>query len=154
MTDKEKLTNYETMKHIRQVQLLLGKVQVALQRRALEHDASKLTIPELSIFTEFTPKLKNSTYGSPEYQNYLKAMGPALLHHYANNQHHPEHYPNGIDGMNLIDIIEMLCDWKAATLRHDDGDINKSIKINTNRFNIEPQLVQILKNTLPLLEQE
>ena len=34
MTDKEKLTNYETMKHIRQVQLLLGKVQVALQRHS------------------------------------------------------------------------------------------------------------------------
>jgi hypothetical protein len=37
-------------------------------------------------------------------------MAPALKHHYENNRHHPEHFKNNIDDMNLIDLIEMLCD--------------------------------------------
>lgn len=45
-----------------------------------------------------------------------------------------------------------VCDWKAAVMRHADGDINKSVEINTKRFNISPQLVAIIKNTIPLLD--
>lgn len=40
-----------------------------------------------------------------------------------------------------------MCDWKAASMRHEDGDIRKSIEKNTKRFNLSPQLVNILKNT-------
>lgn len=54
----------------------------------------------------------------------------------------------GVDGMDLMDLAEMLCDWKAATLRHDDGDIMMSIEINTERFGLSPQLVHILRNTV------
>jgi hypothetical protein len=46
----------------------------------------------------------------------------------------------------------MLCDWKAATLRHDDGDIRRSIEINQERFGYSDELKQILINTLPLIE--
>jgi len=56
-----------------------------------------------------------------------------------------------IEYMNLIDIIEMLCDWKAATKRHNDGDIKKSIEINQKRFGYSDELKSILLNTLPLL---
>ena len=74
-------------------------------------------------------------------------MKPALDHHYANNRHHPEHFENGISDMNLIDLIEMICDWKSATARHSDGDIKRSIIINTNRFKLSDQLAKILSNT-------
>ena len=50
--------------------------------------------------------------------------------------------------MNLIDLIEMLCDWKAATLRHEDGDIIKSIEINSKRFDYGGLLKQIFLNTI------
>lgn len=53
----------------------------------------------------------------------------------------------GIEGMSLLDIIEMFCDWKAATERHNDGDILKSIEHNEKRFKIAPQLSQIFRNT-------
>ena len=49
--------------------------------------------------------------------------------------------------MHIVDVLEMLCDWKAATLRHDDGDIMRSIEINAKRFNMPPMLVAIFKNT-------
>jgi len=59
----------------------------------------------------------------------------------------------GINKMNLVDLLEMICDWKASTLLHDDGDIQKSIVSESKRFHISPQLVQILKNTVELLER-
>lgn len=148
MTNDEEQTIKETKQHINNVKKFLIIFLNELTNRALIHDQSKLEDPELKTFVEYTPKLKSSTYGSEEYKNFLKEMKPALDHHYAHNSHHPEHYENGIDGMDLMDLVEMLADWKAASMRHDDGDINKSIEINSKRFNMSPQLVNIYKNTV------
>src|SRR5690625_2942452 len=126
----------------------MGEIIGKLVERSLDHDASKLKSPELEIFTEYTPKLKSSTYGSDEYKGFLKEMKVGLDHHYAKNSHHPEHYTNGIRGMDLLDIIEMVCDWKAATMRHDDGDIMKSIEINQKRFGMSDELTSIIRNTV------
>jgi hypothetical protein len=142
-----------TYEHIQAVQWHLMRLIADLQRRLLTHDRSKLTSPEVEAFDEFTPKLVASTYGSEEYKGYLAAMRPALEHHYAANSHHPEHYADGIRGMNLMDLVEMLCDWKAATLRHADGDIGRSIELNQQRFGYTDELKQILLNTLPLFER-
>ena len=138
----------ETQEHIERVQLYLSKVIDGILKRGYEHDKSKMSQPELSGFVEFTPKLKQSTYGSSEYKENLKGMQSTLDHHYKNNSHHPEHYEDGINGMDLLDIVEMLCDWKAATERHQDGNILKSLEVNKGRFNIDDQLYNILKNTI------
>jgi hypothetical protein len=118
-----------------------------MNRRGLIHDQTKLESPEKEIFDEYTPKLKNTTYGSEEYSKYLKEMKIALDHHYKNNRHHPEHFNNGIRDMNLIDLIEMFCDWLSATERHDDGDIFKSIEHNQSRFDYSDELKDIFDNT-------
>ena len=141
----------ETYKHIHQVQKLLTVMLGELRGRILSHDASKLESPEAEMFQEFTPKLAGLTYGSPEYTETMLAMGPALAHHYASNRHHPEHHKNGVKDMNLVDLIEMLCDWKAATLRHNNGDIVKSIEINSKRFGFSDELKGILFNTLAII---
>ncbi len=130
---------------------MLNKVIHELLARSESHDQSKLCNPEVQTFTECTSKLAKFTYGSDEYNASLKEMAPALEHHYANNRHHPEHFKNGIDDMNIIDIVEMICDWKAASERHNDGNIRKSIEINANRFGMSPQLVKILENTSDML---
>lgn len=147
LTQAEQATNAQTWEHINQVQRFMGDAVRNLQERALVHDQSKLRPPEVAIFTEYTPKLKDSTYGSDEYKGFLQAMRPALEHHYANNSHHPEHYPNGINGMTLLDLVEMLADWKAATMRHANGDLGRSLVINRERFGMSEQLAQILENT-------
>ena len=143
----------ETWDHIRKVSRHIDRAMLALEDRALDHDMSKLKEPELDIFAEYGPKLEDTTYGSDEYKEFLKDMKPALDHHYKNNRHHPEFHENGIDDMNLIDIIEMLADWIASGKRHKDGDPMKSIEINKDRFKISPQLVSILKNTVKLLDK-
>ena len=141
----------DTRKPKDQVATAINFIRIALYQRMEEHDDTKFSEIEKPIFDEYTPKLKNSTYGSDEYKGYLKEMGVALKHHYENNRHHPEHFENGIKDMNLIDIIEMICDWKAAAKRHDDGDIAKSIEINQKRFGYSDDLKQILLNTVEII---
>lgn len=137
----------DTLKHIERVQELLNQVAAELDQRGLDHDASKLVDPELECFNEYTPKLKNSTYGTDEYKGFLKGMGAGLQHHYQHNRHHPEHFANGVHGMTLVDLVEMLADWKAATERHADGDMERSLRLQKDRFQIEPQLMNVLWNT-------
>lgn len=147
----------ETRKHIAKVgEYLLGVIQ-RLTFRIMVHDESKLSEKEKKIFDKFTPRLAKCTYGSKQYKNFLKQMEPALDHHYGHNKHHPEYYmrtdeyilnkSSALGCMNLIDLMEMLCDWKAATLRHNNGDIYKSIEINQERFRYTDELKNILINT-------
>ena len=137
----------DTMRHSRRVDQLLLQVIGALQDRVTRHDLSKMEPPEKAVFDRITPLLKASTYGSEEYKRSLADMGEILVHHYNSNRHHPEHYKDGIAGMTLVDVIEMLVDWKAATERHDDGSLARSLTIQEERFGIEPQLMALLTNT-------
>lgn len=200
LSDKQKATNWETLKHIELVMQLLAAMQNEIFRRMFTHDRSKLESPEMEMFEQFTDRLAGLTYGSEDYRLCLEEMKQsALLHHYENNRHHPEFfegcpkdedaiarmenlinalnrmrgcYPDdeyaigqsvdlaeahkkvlesNVNGMNLIDILEMLVDWFSAGKRHADGNIYKSIEHNTNRFGLSPQLVSIFLNTVPLL---
>lgn len=120
-----------------------------LEERAARHDASKLQEPEKSVFDLVTPKLKALTYGTDAYKASLVEMGAALRHHYdaKENTHHPDHFPDGFNGMSLLDVIEMLCDWKAAGERHANGSLVKSLEINKRRFGLSDRLWHILDNT-------
>jgi hypothetical protein len=148
LTQAEAAINAETWQHIHDVRVLLTRVVGIFMRRMLTHDQTKLRDPEVEAFARMTPKLKGSTYGSEEYRRNLAELGPALQHHYRHNRHHPEHYDAGIEGMTLLDVVEMLADWKAATMRHDDGDIMRSIDVNADRFGLSPQLCQLMRNTV------
>lgn len=138
----------DTLKHKSRVKQLLFEAIDEIKVRAINHDDSKLETPEKELFDEYTPKLKDCTYGSDEYKGYLKGLGEGLKHHYKYNSHHPEHYQNGVNDFDLFDLTEMLFDWKAATERHADGDIRKSIEINKERFGLSEQLCDILRNTV------
>lgn len=135
-----------------------------LQNRAVNHDDSKFSPEEFDLFAQETPNLRNLTYGSDEYKQALERLGPALDHHYRWNRHHPEYHamddcsgypPNADDvksgrafaSMNLLDLLEMLADWKAATERHADGDLMKSIEQNADRFGYDESMKTLLKNT-------
>jgi len=137
----------DTLLHIKRVSELLSISATELLKRGSQHDDSKLKDPEKPLFDKMTPILKNLKYGSPEYHESLKELNVALHHHYANNSHHPQHYANGINGMNLFDIIEMFFDWKAASERTANGSLEESIKVNSERFDMSPQLTEIFENT-------
>jgi hypothetical protein len=136
-----------TLAHKKRVEELLTLAAEEIKERGINHDNSKLEYPEKEVFDEYTPKLGGVIYGSEEYNGFLVSLKPALEHHYANNSHHPEHYENGINGMDLFDLMELFFDWKASSERHRGGNIYHSILINKERFGISDQLEQILKNT-------
>lgn len=143
----------ETQKHIEMVRKYIRFIIDKIDIRGVKHDASKLETPEVEAFAEHTSILKNLTYGSDDYNKQLEKLKPALEHHYAANRHHPEHFVNGVNDMTLVDLIEMFCDWKASTLRQNDGNLLKSIELNAERFNIDPQLKQILINTARMIDE-
>ena len=139
----------ETWKHIIEVRSLLLTVIEKLLKKAARHDASKLQPPEFDLFAESMSKFAKTPYGSKQYEQILKDLKPALDHHYAKNAHHPNHHAKGIRGMNLIDLIEMLCDW--ATKKDKKEDIKQSIILNQKRFGYSDDLKLILLNTLRIL---
>lgn len=143
----------ETIKHIEKVRQYLRIMTDRLTTRGIMHDKTKLESPEVELFTEYTPRLAETQYGSDEYKECLASLKPALDHHYANSRHHPEHFSKGINDMNLVDIVEMLCDWKAASERQQDGNLLKSIEQNAQRFGYDDQLKQIFINTAKMLDE-
>lgn len=138
----------DTLDHIGKVQARLQECVNHLTVRAAHHDQSKLREPEKSGYDQLTTKLADVVYGSPEYRAALDESRPTIEHHYAVNSHHPEHYKNGITGMSLLDVIEMLCDWKGASERTKQGSIAQSLAHNKERFGIDDQLAAILENTV------
>ena len=154
LTKDQQAVNFETMRHIEMVRNLLNDMVCILLWRGRNHDQSKLKPPEVELFTDVTHRLSKMTYDSPEYHECKQEIKPALDHHYAHNRHHPEHFKNGVDDMNLIDLVEMFCDWKAASTRHHDGNLRRSIEVNGKRFNMSSQLIRIFENSIDLLESE
>jgi len=133
----------------------MSLVIAELQKRATEHDTSKLEDPELPMFAFYGPRLKTMNFGSEEYKECLAEMSESALdHHYANNRHHPQFFSNGVIGMNLIDLVEMAVDWMAASMRmKGGGDFTKSVEFNRKRFGINRQLSQIIQNTAEILKE-
>jgi hypothetical protein len=54
-----------------------------------------------------------------------------------------------ISKMNLVDVVEMFCDWLAATKRMQagTGDMMKSIAIGQERFGYSDDFRALLENT-------
>lgn len=137
----------DTLRHSRRVGELMSQMITELVDRSYRHDLSKTETPEKEIFDLVTPRLRELTYGSDEYKASLASMGNALEHHYANNRHHPEWHSEGVAGMTLMDLAEMLADWKAAGERHSDGSMAASLRIQRKRFDLSDQLYSVLANT-------
>jgi len=155
MTDEEELTPemyrafYKSwFDHKRKVFGYLQQFCDELQRRAYLHDDSKLSPEELTGFVQAQSKLATLTYGTEEYKQSLADLQDTLKHHYIINRHHPEHFENGVNGMTLIDVLEMLADWLAATDRVRNGDVWGSLEYNKIRFGLSDQLIHLLYNTL------
>ena len=127
-----------------------------MKRQALGHHYEhNRHHPEFFLFREESDKLKRHTTIAVHATNHMNPnivevddiYGYEDLVRYLQSKQ-LEHV-SSVNNMNLFDLIEMFIDWTAACQRHADGDINKSIEINTTRFALSPQLVEIFKNTVP-----
>lgn len=137
-----------TLEHINYVRNLLQVVAIQLLNRGEVHDASKLKQPEKQFLDAMQYLINtegNAPYGSEEYKRRTAILKPMLKHHYANNSHHPENHANGINGMTLMDVVEMFCDWYAASQRGQENAVN--LTHAADRYVMSDQLKQIFANT-------
>ena len=152
---------FRILAHINKVRTYLNYAMAHLLHRSETHDSSKLDHPEIGINEKFC-HMSDMSFGSVEYVQNLKDMKPALDHHYSVNRHHPEFFEDirrdtGGEGsllerMNLVDVLEMICDWKASVVRNKKGDIYESIEKNQKRFEYTDELKSILINTARMLD--
>jgi hypothetical protein len=137
----------DTLRHMAEVRSRLETAVVELLRRGRVHDASKFTPEEKPAFDEAIPAIRGLAYGSPAYNEVVARVRPALAVHYSRNSHHPEFYgERGIAGMDLFDLVEMLCDWMAAAQRNPSDGVR--LDYNVTAFGIDGQLAAIIANTL------
>jgi hypothetical protein len=118
-----------------------------LLRRACEHDNSKFSPSEFEAYESAFAGFQQHAFGTEEYKAVIEEIRPAVERHYAANDHHPEFFAGGVNDMNLVQIIEMVCDWIAASQRRH-GDLGESLRINKARFTISDQLQRIIENTV------
>lgn len=143
-----------TYQHMDNVRKLLMQCVIDLQSRTLDHDASKLESPEREGYDYLVDRLYDVEHGSDEYREILRSQKPIIKHHVvANRRHHPDGNEHGILDMNLLDLIEMLCDWKAASLRGKGNSLRDHMKLNQARFGYSDDTHIILMNTLNFLEE-
>jgi hypothetical protein len=138
------------LQHKRLVASYVEQVIRDLIKRSIEHDDTKFGTEEFDAYEEALPKFEVAEYGSPEYIEVCRSIKPAIKHHVTSNRHHPEYFgEHGINGMTLIDLVEMVCDWIAASQRGGGpANIGKGLEINKERFHVDDQLYQIIKNTV------
>ena len=134
--------------HIAKVQFILNNIIIPeLVKRAEDHDKTKLEDPEKKTYDTYIPMLQKVEYGTSEYNKIKAEMAKTGgNHHYIMNRHHPEHFSHGIRDMTLVDIMEMFCDWFAASLR-SDTDFKRGLFMNADRYNISEDLYEIFYNT-------
>lgn len=138
----------DTLDHISRVQACIHECTNNLIVRAERHDKSKLSAPEKPLLDQLGTQTNLPVYGSEAERARFDALAEFRRLHYAVNDHHPEHTNRGIQGMSLLSILEMLCDWRAAGARHIGGDIQQSLAFNRGRFNISDEMFGILENTV------
>lgn len=137
-----------TLRHIKRVNELLGNFAIRMIQRGQVHDSSKFDPIEAGPLEEMQKLVDaegQAPFGTDEYKRRTDMLGPMIEHHRAHNSHHPEYYPNGIDGMDLLDLVEMFYDWKAASERGEEDAMNLSFAVK--KYNVSPQLESIFLNT-------
>ena len=143
------MTKYEkSVKHIATVRGYMMQAVGNLQDRLLHHDDSKLVEPERSAYEGLDEALRGIAFGSDEYSQIIKThLGPALQHHYDHNDHHIEHhYGEGIKGMSLFSLLEMLADLRAVC--DEKGKPVIDLEVNQKIHGFGDELFQILLNTI------
>lgn len=86
-------------------------------------------------------------YGSPAYYDKMERYKEVFEHHYAVNRHHPEFFHNPEQEMNLVDLIEMLCDWFSYKEEFTYEEGYRCISEQCKRFHFSHILKKILLNT-------
>lgn len=131
----------------------MNLISALINSRAMTHDNSKNDEKEYKYYKMANSVNRNDFKTYEEYIDYVKpTLDKGLKHHYEFNRHHPEHFDNGVDDMNLVDIIEMITDWKVS-IEQNGKDLYEEIEYNFDKYNVSEQLRKIILNTYKYIEK-
>ena len=140
-------------RHRDYVRLALAFVTQALERRAIEHDASKMLDDEFAGFARINAIAREHKFGSEEYRASMQQERATIDLHFSRNSHHPERpkllgeaaeaerglpddatywAAHAAGRMTFLDVIEMVCDWWGARKGYDDSRMTweQSVEMN------------------------
>lgn len=142
------------LSHVSHLREALLRIRQELELRSEVHDRSKLGPDELPGFARINQTARDHAYGSEEYASSLAAEKPTIDHHYAVNSHHPEHFHPNISLMGWLDIIEMVCDWKAAGATYGKtGSLKDSIEVHRKRFDFTKEQWWLIEQVAEFLSR-
>jgi hypothetical protein len=141
--NEETKTLVTMLNHQGQVKARLGTLAHELEKRADLHDLSKFKPDEFEGFVEINQVARKYPFGSPEYNASILGNNTVELH-FSRNRHHPEYHSNGIRDMNLIDFIEMVIDWLAATATYGTGTFEDALQKQVQRFDLQPNEIYLI----------
>lgn len=153
METEEAKTIITILRHNRLVAAYLIQIANALEKRAIGHDASKFRLDEFNGFVQINRIAREHEYGSEEYRKSLREHKDVIGLHFSRNRHHPEHHEHGIGDMSLIDLIEMVCDWKAASVTYGQTSLEKSLEIQIKRFGLDSLDLHVIRLALEELDE-
>jgi len=137
----------DSLLHIKKVSTNINEIAIEVIKRSIKHDESKFESPEREELDKVVPIIKQGK-DAPNYKQAKLGAESLMKVHKSKNSHHPEFYKNGIDGMNLLDIIEYLSDMKAES----KDNLEEILLKNSKKYNWSEQLLNIMKNTAKILE--
>jgi hypothetical protein len=146
METSDSSTSSYTLEHINRVKAKMEFFASVLATRGANHDSSKLKEPEYSGWLAMD-KEPRYPYGSKKYYDKMFRYKEVLEHHYSINSHHPEHFEDPSNQMDLIDLIEMLCDWFSYSNDISWLEGYNTINSQCARFKLNDTIKHLLLNT-------
>lgn len=144
---------YDTSIEIEILNIIIRK----LTKKIINHDNSKIEhIPEFNLYKNVVYKLDGLEYGTKEHTEAKQELDQGFEIHCINNRHHPEHFNSeGIEGMDMYDIIEMIIDWCSAALCRGFKYKLSSLYKRIETHNFSKGLCDILvKNIYLILDED
>lgn len=147
--DKSSSSTYDYISnHIENVKRRLLRFSQILWERGIQHDKSKLEEPEYSLWCKMDEEPR-FPYGSKEYEEKVSRWRFLFNLHFKKNRHHPEHFKlKDYDDKDLIDLIEMLCDWLGYRDNISYAAASRLVSNQCDRYGFSEELKDILLNTL------
>jgi len=140
--------------HRNKVQQWVQRIMKILEDRAKKHDLSKLN-DELELWKKLDeyPRYK---YGSSEYFEKLKRFKNVFYTHWAHNRHHYEYFRIKHHGniskiytdIDLVDLIEMMCDWLSYNETITVTDAKKLVAEQMKRLGMPKEIAALILNTI------
>lgn len=135
------------------VSATLRAIAYELMRRADLHDQSKLSLDEFEGFAKINVVGRENEYGSDEYYAALKSVDPNPIPvHYSRNDHHPE-FHDKISDMDFPQLVEMVCDWYAASVAYGRTSFQGSLTVSFDRWEFSEGQMFLIQSLAQWIEE-